>query len=35
METLIEERHRLLLCTLVRRFLPPCKTDGGGKADGE
>jgi hypothetical protein len=35
METLIEERHRLLLCTLVRRFLSPGKTDGGGKADGE
>ncbi len=35
MEALIEERHRLSLCTLVSRFLPPDKTDGGSKAGGE
>jgi hypothetical protein len=35
MEALIEERHRLSLCTLVCRFLPPDKTDRGSKAGGE
>jgi len=34
MEALVEKHHGLSL-TLVSRFLPPDKTDGGSKAGGE
>jgi len=35
MEALIEQHHGLSSCTLVRRFLPPDKTDRGSKTGGE